>query len=135
VAGEPWIWWTAAALAALVLVIGYWIWRKGRRFAAGDVFRTSRMTAGNRMFPTQVLITRSSVVHYTPQWIGKLEKTIHLAHVSSVKIDTGLLFSDVLIETSGGSQPIRCSGHLKSDAVRMKTLIEQYQTEYYMSAR
>ena len=93
------------------------------------------MTAGNRMFPTQVLITRSSVVHFTPQWIGKLEKTIHLAHVSSVNIDTGLLFSDVLIETSGGSHPIRCSGHLKSDAVRMKTLIEQYQTEYYKSAR
>jgi len=135
VASEPWIWWTGTALAALVLVIGYWIWRKGRRFAAGDVFRTSRMTAGNRMFPTQVLITRSSVVHYTPQWIGKLEKTIHLAHVSSVKIDTGLLFSDVLIETSGGSHPIRCSGHLKGDAVRMKTLIEQYQTEYYKSAR
>jgi hypothetical protein len=126
------VWWT---LAALVLLVGYWIARKGRRFAAGDVFRTSRLTAGNRIFPTQVLITRSSVVHYTPQWVGKLEKTIHLAHVSSVRIDTGVLFSDVLIETSGGSHPIRCRGHRKGDAVRMKNLIEQYQTEYYKGAR
>ncbi len=54
-----------------------------------------------------------------------------MAHVSSVKIDTGLLFSDVLIETSGGSHPIRCHGHRKGDAVQMKALIERYQTDYY----
>ena len=70
-------------------------------------------------------------MQFTPQWIGKLEETIHMAHVSSVKIDTGILFSDVLIETSGGSHPIRCHGHRKSDAVRMKALIERYQTDYY----
>ena len=28
-----------------------------------------------------------------------------MAHVASVKIDTGLLFSDVLIETTGGAAP------------------------------
>jgi hypothetical protein len=48
-----------------------------------------------------------------------------------VKIETGVILSDVLIETSGGSDPIVCHGHHKGDATRMKTLIEQYQTEYY----
>jgi hypothetical protein len=95
------------------------------------VFRASRISSGNRLFPTQVLITPTSVVHFTPQWIGKEEMTIHMAHVSSVKIDTGWLFSDVLIETSGGSHPIRCHGHRKRDAVQMKALIERFQTEYY----
>ena len=57
-----------------------------------------------------------------------------MAHIASVKIDTGLLLSDVLIETSGGASPIRCHGHRKGDAVRMKTLIEQYQTDYYRRA-
>jgi hypothetical protein len=51
--------------------------------------------------------------------------------VSSVTIDTGPLFSDVVIETSGGSQPIRCHGHRKRDAVTIKTLIERHQTDYY----
>jgi hypothetical protein len=41
------------------------------------------------------------------------------------------MFSDLYIETTGGASPIRCHGHRKADAVRMKTLIEQYQTEYY----
>jgi hypothetical protein len=133
VSGEwTWVWWTAAVVLGLVLI---WVWSKGRRFTSGDVFKASRLSRGNRLFPTQVAITPTSVVHFTPQWIGRAEKTIHVAHVSSVKIDTGLLFSDVLIETSGGSHPIQCSGHRKGDAVRMKALIERYQTDYYRGPR
>ena len=125
------LWWTLAGIAVVAGLVLFWIARKGRPFAAGDVFRASRLSAGNRLFPTQVAITPTSVVQFTPQWIGKLEETIHMAHVSSVKIDTGLLFSNVLIETSGGSHPIRCHGHRKADAAAMKQLIERYQTDYY----
>lgn len=116
------------ALAALFFVV---ISKKGRPFAAGDVFRASRWSRGNHLFPTQVLITPTSVVHHTPQWIGKLEHSIHIAHVASVRIDTKLLFSDVFIETSGGVSPISCYGHHKGDAVRMKHLIEEYQSAYF----
>jgi hypothetical protein len=56
-----------------------------------------------------------------------------MAHIASVKIVTGLLLSDVLIETSGGADPIKCHGHRKKDAVRMKALIEGHQNEYYRS--
>ena len=130
-ADNPWAAWTLAGLAAATLITLAWIWYKGRPFARGDVFRASRLSTGNRLFPTQVLITPNTVVQYTPGWIGRLEKTIHLAHVSSVKIDTGLLLSDVLIETSGGSDPIRCHGHRNRDASAIKELIQGYQTHYY----
>ena len=115
---------------AVVLVV----WLKGRPFAPGDVFPASRMSRGNRLFPTQVLISPTSVVRFTPQWVGKVEHSIHIAHISSVNIDTDLLFSHVLIETTGGASSIRCEGHRKADAVRMKTLIEKYQTQYFRSA-
>src|SRR2546425_995631 len=132
VTGEPdWLWLTLAVAGAVVLLLGFWVWWKGKPFAAGDVFRASRLSRGNHLFPTQVLITPTSVVQYTPRWIGRQEETIHMAHIASVKIETGLLFSNVLIETSGGSDPIVCHGHGKRDAARMKTLVEQYQTEYY----
>src|SRR5262245_53650267 len=128
---QAWLWWAlvivAAAAAASLLIV----WRKGRPFAPGDVFRASRLSRGNHLFPTQVLITPTSVVQYKPRWIGRQEETIHMAHVSSVKIDTGLLLSNVLIETSGGSDPILCHGHGKGDAARMKALIERYQTDHY----
>ena len=119
------------ALAVLLVVALVMIWKKGRPFAEGDVFRASRMSSGNRLFPTQVAISPTSVVHYTPEWFGRLEHSMHMAHVASVRIDTNLMFSDVYIETTGGASPIKCHGHRKADAVRMKELIEKYQTEYY----
>ena len=124
-------WWLAAAAVAILALFGWFIARKGRPFAPGNVFRTSRWSSSNRLFPTQVLVTPESVVQYKPKWIGHDEEVIHMAHVASVKISTGLLLSDVQIETSGGSDPILCHGHHKADATRMKALIEQAQSAYY----
>jgi hypothetical protein len=130
--GAPtWVWLTILALAAAVGLLGWMVWRKARPFAAGHVFHASRLSVGNRLFPTQVLIAPMSVVQYTPRWVGRQEESIHMAHVSSVKIDTALMLSDVLIETTGGASPIRCHGHRKGDAMKMKALIEQYQSAYY----
>lgn len=123
----------AGMLAAVVVAIVLFLWWKGQPFAEGDVFRASRLSAGNRLFPTQVLITPTAVVHYTPELVGRKEHSIHVAHVASVSIDTNLFFSNVLIETTGGTTPVSCHGHRKADAVRMKHLIEQYQTQYYRS--
>ena len=127
--------WVPAALviAAIGVALAFFFWWKGQPFADGDVFRASRLSQGNRFYPTQVLITPTAVVHYTPEFIGRKEHSIHIAHVASVSIDTNLLFSNVIIETSGGATPVRCHGHSKSDALRMKQLIEQYQTQYYRS--
>jgi hypothetical protein len=131
---QQWLWWSIGVAAVILAVIAVWVWRKGRPFATGDVFRASRLSSGNHLFPTQVLITPTSVVQYKPRWIGREEETIHMAHIASVKIDTGMLLSNVLIETSGGSDPIACHGHRKGDAARMKNLIEQHQTSYYRGA-
>jgi hypothetical protein len=135
---SAWLPLVAGAVLLVALLFLFFVWRKTRPLrimttdnAPAAVFRASRLSKGNRLFPTQVIITPNSVVHYTPQWIGKHEHSIHIAHVASVSIDTGLLFSDVVIETTGGSGAIRCRGHHKGDAVRMKQLIEQYQTAYY----
>ena len=120
----------------LVIVVGIFLYvlRKGRRINGDHVFRASRLGQGNRIFPAQVMISPSSITLYKPQWIGKLEESIHMAHVSSIKIDTNLMFSDVFIETSGGQDPIVCHGHTKGDAVEMKRLIERFQSEYYKAA-
>ncbi len=71
-------------MAAGIVAAGLFFWWKGWPFADGDVFRASRLSRGNRLFPTQVLITPTAVVHYTPEWIGRKEHSIHMAHVSSV---------------------------------------------------
>ena len=126
-----WLWGAAAVAAAVAILLGWVVWWKGRPFAPGDVFRASRLSSGNRLFPTQVQITPTAIVHHTPRWVGRTEHSIHVAHVASVRVDTGMLFSDVYIETSGGASPVKCHGHRKADALEMKRLIEQFQSTYY----
>lgn len=127
------LWIVLAVLALVVVAFAFLLYQKGRLIAGERVFRASRLSRGNRLLPTQVAINRKSVVHFQPQWIGKLEHSIHIAHIASVTIDTNMLFSDVYIETTGGAAPIHCRGHRKHDAEQMKHLIEQFQSEYYQA--
>ena len=129
------LWWALAALVAVAGLLVLFFWHKGRRMPGEHVFRASRMSRGNLFFPTQVSVTPTAVVHFTPEAFGGREHSMHIAHVASVLIDRNLFFSDVLIESSGGTSPVRCHGHRKADAVEMKRLIEQYQSDYLSRAR
>jgi hypothetical protein len=122
--------WVAAAAIVVALVAAFF-WYKGRPIPGEHVFRASRFSRGNFLFPTQVAVTPGSIVHYTPELFGGREQSIHLAHVASVLIDRNLFFSDVMIESSGGASPVRCHGHRKADAIEMKRLIEQFQSAHY----
>ena len=128
---NPLLIWLVGGAVAVLAVLATWVVRRGRAIAGEHVFRASRWSRGNHLFPTQVAISPSNVVHYTPQWFGRREHSIHMAHVASVEIDTNLFFSNLLIETSGGSDPVRCHGHRKRDAIEMKRLIGEYQSDYY----
>lgn len=129
--GGSGLWWIVfAAIIILALVAGFF-WMKGRRQPGDHVFRASRFSRGNFLFPTQVIVTPRSVLHYTPEMFGGREHSIHIHHISSVLIDRNLFFSDVLIESSGVTSAVRCHGHKKRDAIQMKKLIEQYQSDYY----
>lgn len=126
----------AALVAVLILAAAtLFFWSKGRKLPGPHVFRASRFSRGNLLFPTQVSVTPGSVVHFTPSWVGGEEHSMHIAHVASVLIDRNLFFSNVLIESSGGTSPVRCHGHRKRDAVEMKRLIEEFQSEYYRAQR
>jgi hypothetical protein len=92
------------------------------------VFRASRWTQGNRIWPTQVAVYSNRVVRFTPRLVGHFEETIAIDQVASVSVDAGFLFGDVIIETTGGSQPIRCHGHRRRDAEEIRRRITDAQT-------
>ena len=132
--GDATLWWIAFAAIIIVALVILFFWAKGRRIAGAHVFRASRLSRGNLLFPIQVGVTPTSIVHFTPELFGGREQSIHMAHVASVLIDRNLFFSNVMIETSGGASPVRCHGHRKGDAVEMKRLIEEFQSAYYRGA-
>jgi len=76
--------------AVVVVLLAGFFWLKGRRIPGKHVFRASRFSRGNFWFPTQVSVTDTSVVHYTPELFGGREQSMHLAHVASVLIDRNL---------------------------------------------
>jgi len=40
-----------------------------------------------------------------------------------------MMWSDIIIDSSGGSNPIISHGHRKADAVRIRDLVETYQVQ------
>jgi hypothetical protein len=91
------------------------------------VFTASRWTRGNLLFPTRIEISPERVARIEPRWIGSDEESIAIPKVASVRIRTGLIWSDIRIESSGGTDPILSHGHRKGDARRIRDLIESLQ--------
>jgi len=92
-----------------------------------ETFQASRWTNGNHLFPTVIEVTDHAVIRRKRSWFSKDEMSISLAKVASVHIKTGIIWSDILIESSGGSDPLASHGHRKADAQRLRTLIEEAQ--------
>ena len=90
-------------------------------------FKASRWTRGNLLFPTSIEVTERSVIRHKPSWFSSDEMSIGIDKVASVHIKTGILWSDVLIESTGGSDPVTSHGHTKVDARRIRELIESAQ--------
>ena len=94
-----------------------------------ESFQASRWTKGNLLFPTVIEISDKSVVRHKASWFSRDEMSISVQKIASVHIKSGLLWANILIESSGGTDPLTSHGHRKADAVRIKELIESYQAK------
>jgi len=92
-----------------------------------EIFQASRWTRGNHLFPTVIEVTDRAVVRHKRSWFSKDEISISITKVASVHIKTGILWSDILIESSGGTDPFSSHGHRKADAQRIRALVEEAQ--------
>jgi Bacterial PH domain len=97
-------------------------------------FVASRWTRGNHLFPTVVEVTDSAVIRRRRTLFSRSEETIHFQRIASVRIETGLVWSDLIIESSGGTDPITCHGHRKADARRIRDLITVGQDAHLPAA-
>jgi hypothetical protein len=94
-----------------------------------ETFAASRWTGGNFLFPTVIEVSEKSVTRRKRSWFSQDEMSISISKVASVHIHTGMVWSEIRIESSGGSDPLTSKGHTKGDAVRIKELIEQAQSQ------
>jgi hypothetical protein len=92
-----------------------------------ETFKASRWTKGNFLFPTVIEITDVAVIRHKRSWFSKDEISISISKVASVHIKTGVVWSDILIESSGGTDPLQSHGHTKAEALRIRDLIQSAQ--------
>jgi hypothetical protein len=92
-----------------------------------ETFKASRWTMGNHLFPTVIEVSDRAVIRHKRSWFSKDEISISIGKVASVHIKTGFFWADVLIESSGGSDPFMSHGHRKADAQRIRELVERAQ--------
>ena len=97
--------------------------------SASETFQASRWTAGNFFFPTRLVINPQRVSRIKSRLFGSNEESIPMNKVASVHISTGVFWSEIVIESTGGTDPITSHGHRKADAQRIRDLIEQYQAQ------
>lgn len=92
-----------------------------------DFFKASRLTRGNVLFPTVIEITENAIIRHKRSWFSKGQTSYSISKVAAVHIKTGMFFSDVLIESAVGGEPLKSRGHKKRDAVRIRDLIQEKQ--------
>jgi hypothetical protein len=95
--------------------------------SSSETFSASRWTRGNLWFPTRIEVGPLRVSRVKKRLFGSNEESISISQVASVKISTGILWSDIVIESTGGTDPIMSHGHRKNDALRIRDLVESFQ--------
>ncbi len=94
-----------------------------------ETFTASRWTQGNFFFPTKLVISPQRVSRVKGRMIGSNEESIAISKIASVHISTGVFWSEIVIESTGGADPVTSHGHRKRDAQRIRDLIETYQAQ------
>lgn len=102
--------------------------------SGGESFSASRWTRGNLFFPTRIVVSPLHVSRVKPRLFGTTEESIAISQVASVQITTGVIWSQIRIDSTGGADPITSHGHRKRDAIRIRELIESYQAGREVSA-
>ncbi|HTC55288.1 MAG TPA: PH domain-containing protein [Candidatus Sulfotelmatobacter sp.] len=94
-----------------------------------ETFTASRWTQGNFLFPTRLVVSPLRVSRVKSRWFGSNDESIAMSKIASVHISTGVLWAEIRIESTGGTDPITSHGHRKGDAQRIRDLIEHYQAQ------
>ena len=102
--------------------------------SSGETFTASRWTRGNLFFPTRIVVTPLHVSRVKRHLFGSTEESIAILQVASVEISTGIIWSQITIESTGGADPITSYGHRKRDAIRIRELIEGFQAAHGTAA-
>jgi hypothetical protein len=85
-------------------------------------FESNRLTEGNKLFPTQIILTNKGVVVKKPGIFRSEEKIIPYSQITFVDINIPLIgFSQIVIGTE--NQPVTVGGFTKAEVKEIQSLV------------
>lgn len=93
-------------------------------------YTSSRLTQGNLFFPDTLVILPDSIQFTRARLLGRSDRYVNFRHISSVQVDSGILFSTVRINSPDGSGGIFMKGLGKQNAWAIKDSIETIQRDF-----
>lgn len=88
-----------------------------------QTFIASRLSGGNTVFPSKIIVDDLGVTLHDPGFFSGKEKTIPFSRISSVDYEAPFVgYSTIIIETTGEGQ-IKLRGFTKAEVKSMKDLI------------
>ena len=89
------------------------------------IYSASRLTAGNKIFPSKIVLDNNGVTFRVPSFFSGKETTIPYSRVSSVNVNTPFVgYSDIIIETTGEGK-IQVHGFTSAEVKEMKEFLLQ----------
>ena len=94
-----------------------------------SAFQSSRLTAGNFLFPDRMVISETYVLYEKNGIVQRDKETIQFDQIASVSVRRGWFFAMLVLETTGGSRPIVLNGLWAAEAeVARSMLVNQIET-------
>lgn len=88
------------------------------------IYTANRISANhNILFPDRLDIEEDRVIYYKGALVGHQSTVIPCSRISSVRINSNILFADVIIESSGGRR-IEINGLSKRDAREIYEILQ-----------
>lgn len=87
-------------------------------------YKAMRISGGNSIFPDKLVLTESTITFEKGKLIGNSSISIKLSEVSGLSVETGLLFANITIQSTGGTI-IYANGFSKSDAQELKEFLNK----------
>ena len=89
------------------------------------IFTANRLSAGNRLFPCEILIDDYTVIVRMPGLLSTIEKSMSFSKISSVETYCPLFGFCKIIISALGLDTIIVNGFEKNDANEIKNLINK----------
>jgi hypothetical protein len=88
------------------------------------IYQASRWTKGNLLYPSKLRVHHDEVTLLNEGLLRSSERSIPMNKIASISLSRGLLFTDIVVESSGGQEDIFANGFRKKEAEEFRNQLQ-----------